>query len=241
MTQELQPAEAATEIVQPKQTAKRSRRQGPRTTSLKHLLAKKFDFLKDLPVEIERSLGQLVSAFIMIVWGQSGNGKSNFIYQLLKVLMNYGNVLYLALEEGFETTTQMVALRHLNEEDHSGKILFADHTMTYEEAMLYLKRKKSPKFIIIDSVQYWDINYAKYKLLKESFPNKTFIFISHAKGSNPDGTTAQKIRYDAGIKVHVKAYVAHPTSRYGGNKPYIIWEEGAIKEYGKKKVNEFKK
>jgi hypothetical protein len=233
-----------TEIIDEPKVKKR--RTGPKPIGLKQLLNKKFDFLEGLPPDIIRSFGKLVANFIMIVWGQSGNGKSNFIYQLLKALMTHGNVLYLVLEEGTESTTQIAALRHLNEEEHSGKIQFIGHEMNYDELKIYLKRKKSQRFIVIDSVQYWYINYTQYKELKEMFPNKTFIFISHAKGKNPDGKIADKIRYDAGVKVRVEGFVAFVTSRYGGNKPYVIWEgdnaqEGAWEYWTKKKVNQFKK
>lgn len=219
----------------------KSVRRKPKVIGLKQLLQKTYDLLTDLPQPIERSFGELVSNFIMIVWAQSGSGKSNFIYQFLGMLMKYGNVLYISLEEGTEKSAQLLALRHLNEASHGGKILFADHEMKYDEAIIYLKRKKSPRFIVIDSVQYWDINYPRYKDLKEHFPKKAFIFISHAAGKNPDGKTADKIRYDAGIKVRVEGYVAFPVSRYGGNKPYLIWEEGAEQYWGKRKLNQLKK
>jgi hypothetical protein len=200
---------------------------------LKQLLSKKYKYLDNLPEVITHSFGKLTLNFIMIVWGQSGNGKSSFLMQLLKVLLLYGKVLYVALEEGFEATTQMNALRQLNAADHSGKIEFADHEMTYIELCDKLSKKKSPRFIIIDSVQYWNISYEMYKALKERFKNKSFIFISHAKGKIPDGNTADKIRYDAGIKVHIQGFVAEVKSRYGGNNPYVIWEEGAKRYWGK--------
>lgn len=201
---------------------------------LKQLLQKKYAFLENLPDNITHSFGRLTANFIMIVWGQSGNGKSNFLMQFLKVILHHGKVLYVALEEGFEATTQMNALRQLTEEEHSGKIEFADHEMTYDELVKKLSKKKSPKFIVIDSIQYWNITYDMYKSLKEKFPKKTFIFISHAKGKIPDGNTADKIRYDAGIKVHIEGFVAQVISRYGGNNPYVIWEEGAKRYWGKK-------
>ena len=96
-----------------------------------------------------------------------------------------------------------------------------------------LNRKKSPRFVVIDSVQYWDVDYEKYKALKAAFPRKTFIFISHSKGKLPDGKTADKIRYDAGVKVRVEGFAAFVTSRYGGNRPYVIWEDGAKRYWGK--------
>lgn len=200
---------------------------------LKQLLQKKHAFLENLPDNIVHSFGRLTVNFIMIVWGQSGNGKSNFMMQFLKVLLHHGKVLYVALEEGFEATTQMNAMRQLTEEEHSGKIEFADHEMNYMELVNKLSKKKSPRFIVIDSIQYWNISYEMYKALKEKFKKKTFIFISHAKGKIPDGNTADKIRYDAGIKVHIEGYVAKVVSRYGGNNPYVVWEEGAKRYWGK--------
>jgi len=204
-----------------------------RVLGLKQLLQRKYTFLENLPPEIIHSFGQLTRNFIMIIWGLSGNGKSNLMMQLLRAFMPFGKVLYVGLEEGFEASMQMNVLRHLSEED-AGKIEFADHEMTYDALVIKLKKKKSPRFIIIDSVQYWNISYEQYKRLKEMFPSKSFIFISHAKGKEPDGKTAEKIRYDAPIKVHVVGYIAFVVSRYGGNKPYVIWEEGAKKFWGNK-------
>lgn len=200
---------------------------------LKQLLQKRYVFLEGLSDQFKSSFGNLVDAFIMIVWGMSGNGKSSFMMQLVVELMKFGKVLYVSLEEGHEASMQQLVIKALNEDEHSGKIEFADHHMTYEALLAKLKKKKSPKFVIIDSLQYWNIDYDKYKVLKESFPKKAFIFVSHASGKLPDGKTADKIRYDAGIKVHVDRYIAFPISRYGGNQPFVIWEDGAKAKWGK--------
>ena len=37
---------------------------------------------------------------------------------------------------------------------------------------------------------------------------------------------AKAIEFDVDIKVLVKGYQAHSKSRFGGNEPYTIWEEG---------------
>lgn len=201
---------------------------------VKQITQRKYKFIENLPAEIVQSFGRLVMNFVMIVWGKSGNGKSNLLMQILKALMPHGKVLYVALEEGFEATTQMNVIRHLDVQQHTGKIEFADYEMTYDELVKKLKKKKSPKFIVIDSIQYWNITYDDYKKLKQMFPQKTFIFISHAKGKEPKGVTAEAIRYDAPVKVHVEGYVAFIISRYGGHMPFVIWEEGAKKYWGKK-------
>jgi hypothetical protein len=200
---------------------------------LKQLLQKKYMLLEGLDVKFKESFGTLIDAFVMIVWGMSGQGKSNFLMQFIREMCKYGKVLYVGLEEGHSASMQGLAMRHLVEEDHTGKIEFADHEMTYEALFIKLGKKKSPKFIVIDSLQYWNISYEQYKALKERFKRKTFIFISHAKGKIPDGNTADKIRYDAGVKIRVEGYVAFVISRYGGNKNYVIWEEGAKKYWSK--------
>lgn len=200
---------------------------------LKQLLQKRYVYLEGLDEEFKQCFGNLVDSFIMIVWGMSGQGKSNFLMQFMKEMMKFGKVLYVGLEEGHNATMQAMANRHLTEELHSGLIKFADHTMTYEELFKELKKKKSPKFIVIDSLQYWNISYEDYKKLKETFKKKTFIFNSHAAGKIPDGRTADKIRYDADLKVRIDHYIAFVISRYGGNKNYVVWPEGAKKHWGK--------
>ena len=68
----------------------------------------------------------------------------------------------------------------------------------------------------------------EYQSLKEEFPNKLFIFISHADGKNPKGALANFVKYDADLKIRVEGYKAMCLSRLGGDKePYIIWAEGA--------------
>lgn len=226
-----QPINIATAGILPETTAEPAKKKRnrpdfdrPKILGLKQLLQKNYAFLQGLPPEFTASFGDLVKNFVMLVYGESGNGKSNFIMQLLKALMPHGNVLYVSLEEGTESTMQLMALRHLSEDSHSGKIQFADTTMTYQALCWQLDKKKQAQFIVIDSVQYWHITYEQYKRLKERFPKKSFIFISHAEGSSPDGHTAKKIKYDSGIKVRVEGYIAFVKSRYGGNIPYLIWE-----------------
>lgn len=199
---------------------------------LKQLLQKQHKFLEPLPAHILHSFGRLTYNFVMIIWGQSANGKSNLVMQFVKTLMPFGKVLYVGLEEGFEASMQMNVLRHLDA-SHTGLIEFADHEMTFDKLREKLAKKKSPKFIIVDSLQYLNISYEQYKQLRQQFQNKAFIFISHATGKLPDGRTADKVRYDAGVKVHVEGYIANVKSRYGGNNPYVIWEEGAKKFWGK--------
>lgn len=205
---------------------------------LKQIQQKTYKLLEGLSQQWAESLGNLEEVFMMIVWGDSGHGKSNFLMQFIREISKYGTVLYLALEEGHTLTTQTKVVQHLSG-DGVGRIQFADHEMSYEKLVAQLKKKKQARYIVIDSLQYWHINYEDYKRLKETFPKKSFIFISHAKGKNPSSSTAVNIRYDAGLKVRVEGKVAFIESRYGGNKNYVIWEQGA-KNYWGKKFNKIK-
>ena len=45
---------------------------------------------------------------------------------------------------------------------------------------------------------------------------------------------AVDVEVDVDIKVRVEGFVAFVRSRYGGNKPFVIWEEGAKKYWGRK-------
>jgi hypothetical protein len=185
------------------------------------------------------ALGELKTGFRLIVWGESGNGKSNFVMQLAaQMIESLGAGLYLSLEEGQGPTMQRLIERYIPE-NHRHLIRFPDKHPTYDQLMAFLKRPRTPQWIIIDSVQYFDFaTERRYKAMEEAFPNKCFIFVSHAKGRQPDGRVADKIRYDAGIKVFVKKDIAFIThSRYGGHANYVIWEQGARaartgKEYG---------
>jgi len=200
--------------------------------SLKQLKEKKYDFLPDIPSEFLETFGRLTKNFTMIIYGESGNGKSNLIMSLVRLLLKYGRVLYVSYEEGHEVSMNMLALRQLPE--ISAGICFADFTMTYDELVKRLKKKRSEQFIILDSLQYMRIRYEDYIRLKELFPKKSFIYISHANGKKPRGKVAEDIEYDCTIKVFVKGFIAFIKSRLGGNTPYIIWEEGAKKYWGSK-------
>lgn len=204
-----------------------------RIISLKRLANKQYSFLEPLPEKITQSFGRLCRGFIMILWGASGNGKTNCLMTILEALLHVERALYVSYEEGDSSTMQTTALRHFDVEQYHGRIDFSDHSMTLDELHRHLRKRGSHNVIIIDSVQYMDINYKQYKHLKESFPRKCFIFISHATGKNPTGKTAVDIRYDAGIKVRVQGYLAFITSRYGGNQAFVIWEEGAKEYWGK--------
>lgn len=203
-----------------------------------------FKRLDTLSPAFKSAFGDLTHDFRMIVWGQSGNGKSNLIMQFANELLDIDPVLYLSIEESRGPTIQELIFRYIADEEKRKKLKVAYTNINYDALITYLKKPRTPRFVFIDSVQYLDMDHRQYKRMVDMFPNKAFVFVSHAKGKLPDGKTADKIRYDAGVKVMVEgdvAFVKH--SRYGGEKNYVIYEKGAKAYWGKnfKKASEERK
>ena len=164
-----------------------------------------------------------------IIWGNSGNGKTRFALQLCKYLCQFGRVAYDSLEEGVSASL-MKALQETSMMDVRRRFVVLDKE-PIDQLMERLSKGKSPDVVCVDSLQYTGMSYEQYKALKERFPKKLFIWISHAEGAQPEGRVAKKVRFDSNVKVFVQAYRAEPVSRYGGGKPYIVWEEGYRKNF----------
>jgi hypothetical protein len=160
-----------------------------------------------------------------LVWGDSGNGKTRFVLQLCKYLANFRRVAYNSLEEGASASMKTAFIETDMLQVKKKIILLDKESMT--DLKKRLKRHKSPGIVVIDSVQYTGMNYKQYIELKEMFPKKLFILISHADGKLPSGRVAKSIRFDAFVKIRVEGYKAFFVSRYGGGAPYTIWRKGA--------------
>lgn len=164
-----------------------------------------------------------------LVWGASGHGKTRFVLQLCKYLCRFGRVAYDTLEEGLSKSMQN-AILDVGMKDTARRFVLLDKE-NIADLIERLQRRKSPDIIVIDSVQYTGMTYNDYKKLRDEFPRKLFILISHADGKEPAGRVAKSIRYDAFVKIRIVGYKAFPISRYGGGEAYTIWEKGAT-DYG---------
>lgn len=199
-----------------------------RAASLDQVLRTRF---KVLPFEGEwkDAIGCPELTGSWIVWGNSGNGKTRFALQLCKYLCQFGRVAYDSLEEGVSVSL-VKAIKETNMMEVRRKFVVLDKE-PIDQLTERLEKPKSPDIVCVDSLQYTGMSYEQYKALKERFPKKLFIWISHADGTLPEGRVAKKVRFDSNVKVFVQAYRAEPVSRYGGGKPYIIWEEGYRKNF----------
>lgn len=163
--------------------------------------------------------------------GSSASGKSSFTMQLAKKLCEYGHVLYLSLEEGKGLSFQQRLERFHMEEVQGAFRIIDDGDM--ERLRERLKKRKSAKFIIVDSFQFaqaygWE--YLNTMDLVKEFPEKSFIFISQEYKSQPMGKPAAKIKYLAGVKVRVVGFKAMCQGRFISEAGafFPVWEDGII-------------
>jgi len=178
----------------------------------------------DFKGEWKECFGRPEKAGTWIIYGHPKNGKTSFAIKLCKYLTNFERVLYNSLEEGVSLSLKQAFVRE-NMMEVEGRMWVLNREPV-ADLLIRLEKQRSPRITVIDSLQYSGMNYTTYKKFKERFPDKLFIFISHAEGKQPAGRIAQSIRYDANVIIRVDQFVAYPDGRYGGGKPFVIWEEG---------------
>lgn len=176
-------------------------------------------------------VGEMDRHGVVFFWGNSGNGKTSAVVSLCKELCNFGNVLYVSLEEGFSLSMQNT-LRRFGMQECGSRFQVLD-SFSIEDLEARLKKQRSPEFIVIDSFQYTRMSYREYLRFKEAHRNKLLIFVSHAVGRQPMGKPAISVMYDAMLKIWVEGFVAQSKGRFiGRTKKAIIWRHGAESYWG---------
>lgn len=170
-------------------------------------------------------IGKPEIAGCWLIWGLSGNGKTRFALKLAKYLCTFQRVYYNTLEEGMKESFKK-ALNDNNMNAVGNRFGYRKENLQQMRARL--SQKRSPNIVIIDSLQYLNPTKEEVKALLDDFPKKLFIFISQANGSQPKGEVADDLKYHSDVKIRVDKFLAIPTesTRYGGFKPLVIWEEG---------------
>ncbi len=181
-------------------------------------------------------LGNVTRHFTCVIYGYSGNGKTEFCVQLAKELASFGRVAWLSYEQrhGFDLQT---ATKRNKMEEVSGNFIPIDPLANIDKGVSlledlynYLIKKGSPEYIFIDSLDYTGFTFDDYKILKEKFDGKkTLIFIAHAdKAGNLKKSVSRDVLFDGGMGIRVKDFIAEAEkNRYGGFEPYIIYEQKA--------------
>ncbi|MEO0333253.1 MAG: hypothetical protein AAF223_16470, partial [Bacteroidota bacterium] len=203
---------------------------------IKQFHQKTFKFLKIKCERFSALLGKVPQHFIMVVYGFSGNGKTEFVMQLAKLLSKFGTVIWLSYEQRHGSDLQMATLRNKMEE-RNGKFLVVDpienldaDTNLLDDLDAYLERRPSVKYVVIDSLDYTGFGWKEYSYLKEKYAGKkSFIFIAHStKTGSLKKAISDRIIFDGGMGFFVQHFICHPEkNRYGGFTPYVVFEEKA--------------
>ena len=202
-----------------------------RAISNKNVLTAKFE-VAEFDGAFLASFGKPELRGAWIIYGGSGSGKTSCVMQVCKYLTRFRRVAYDSLEQGLSLSLQK-AWERVGMEEVGNRIILLNKE-SLKDLRLRLSKKQSPDVVVVDSVHYWlGLKMSDYINLRNDFPDKLFIFVSHEKGGQPDGKLAQKIRYDSDIKIRVEGYKAFVTTRYEvaergeGGADFIIWEQGA--------------
>ena len=90
-----------------------------------------------------------------------------------------------------------------------------------------LDAHKSPRFIIIDTIQRSGLRYREFVDFMNDYPNKLFIVNSQAdRTGNPLKSVAESLWYDADVKIRIEGFKAFINSRFesgsGTGKEFVI-------------------
>ena len=197
-----------------------------RTIGLKQLDQMKFD---RLPFEGEwrKAVGNPTKNFSAILYGNSGNGKTTGIILLVKYVCSFGlRACYISHEEGVSGTMQDAFNRQNMMSENSGQIVLAEDA-SFEETLEYFSKRGSPEVAIIDSIDHCDMTKEQYIILRQKLKKKIIILVAWSQGSRPKTQAAKDIEYMVDVKLFVKNFMIWPKSRFGGNEPFVIWEQRA--------------
>ena len=205
-----------------------------RTINPFQLEQKKFDTI-DLPAKWANTIGHIPKNIHMIVFGNPGNGKTEFVMQFVKVMCSLGlDVDWISYEQGHGMDLQKACRRNnmIEVKDHfqisdpdSDR---EDNVSYFEELENKVKKRSSCDIFVIDSVQYTRFTFEDYKHLKTRYKKKSFIWISHREGREPKGSVAKSIEYDGSLTLMVEKFIAYPVkNRFEAWEPLIIYEERA--------------
>lgn len=216
------------------QETKRARKKDPRAWDVNQVLTKNF---KGMPFDGQWKdvFGQPERKYSWIIYGRSTSGKTTFNMQMAKYISQFERVLYNSLEEGLSASIKEAYNRAgITPKD---KITLVQENM--DDFIKRLEKHKSPNVVFIDSVRYTKMRWSDYEAFCKRFPNKLFIWISHAKGKEPKGALAEDIYYDAFVKIYTEGYRAFVSSRFSSSSESTIdiWKEGAANYWGEMELS----
>lgn len=173
--------------------------------------------------------------FHLMVFGRPKNGKSIFTVQFAKYLSTLGKVLYIASEEGFSATLQ----QKIREFGMANPNLDFGNFRDYEQIRDVLANNHY-QFVVIDSINFINLEPEDVEVLKAENPGTAFITIQQAtKGGQFRGS--QQFAHNCDMIVEIVEGVAYHTGRFAPPSEMAVFStpfEGKgkkVSEVGKRK------
>jgi archaellum biogenesis ATPase FlaH len=197
--------------------------------SIDKFMSKKFKIV-ELEGEFEKLIGKPQLTGLWVIYGKGGSGKTTLALRLMKVFAQFK---IKSAYNSIEMRTSLSLQQAIGRENLLSVKTYCTiwNSYTVENLRYVLNKKRSPKIIVIDSLQYLRMNsksgneLTKFELedLIKEFPDKLFIVISHAKNDYPKGALGDAAHYESHVAILVKDMIAYPDkTRYGGNTKYEI-------------------
>ncbi len=176
-------------------------------------------------------IGKPEKRFSGIIWGLPKGGKSNLSIRFADYLQEYfGNVLYVAAEEG-KSVSMQEKIKSIG-----GSKLSIIQTRNREEIKEYIK-SSSYDFVFIDSINVAGIDDEFLESIKQENPKKSFVAIVQAtKGGNFKGD--QSLEHNCDFVIKVVGGVAYHKGRFGPESELNIFAEDLYKKNEAKKVEQ---
>jgi RecA/RadA recombinase len=169
-------------------------------------------------------VGQPARSFHMMVFGRPKQGKSIFCFQLAKYLTKFGKVLYIAAEEGFSATLQ----QKLTEFGAVNQNLYFANYRNFEQIRENLKGSDY-EFVVIDSINFINLEPEDVETLKAENKEKAFITIQQAT-KNGAFRGSQQFAHNCDIIIEVVEGVANHTGRYAAPSEMQIFDKPNFKK-----------
>lgn len=197
----------------------------PRAYTYEDLARKKY---KTLPLKgvWKEHLGDIERSGSILIYGDSGHGKTTYALQLMRELCQGEKVLYNSLEE-CGSLSLLTNLERTGLKQYKNKYLVCGEPL--DNLIQRLSRPQQPKIVFIDSVQacFRGKKTEDYHNLILQFPQTLFIGISQMRKGMPKGAVAEEFYWFCQDRVLVQDFNAYiEKTRTGGNElePYIISE-----------------
>jgi hypothetical protein len=155
--------------------------------------------------------------FHLMVFGRPKNGKSIFTVQFAKYLSTLGKVLYIASEEGFSATLQ----QKIRDFGMANPNLDFGNFRDYEQIRDVLANNHY-QFVVIDSINFINLEPEDVEVLKAENPGTAFITIQQAtKGGQFRGS--QQFAHNCDMIVEIVDGVAYHTGRFAAPSEMAVF------------------